>query len=320
MSLKDFKSIGDQLTTNEFNGLISMYRNFVTHKDEFDIQDTVIGDYGKYCFDIQDTTVLDSGLLVTSETISAEPKVKLMDNVFKNSTYTLILEVIHYTGASILDDDPTDFKVTETLEIELVPNEWVPIPVTDIEAGYIISFDAKVNIKHDQTERQGNWVNNITLTSNKDIIQTDETATLTATVTDIGDIHVAGRTVTFKAYKNGTLVETIGTDTTDNNGEATVSYTGQANGLLQIQAECNNLTDTYSLLDCIAYDNGIADDYDNIWTSSNSTLYRDTQYSTVTQTTESFGSIYLPFTDDIDHVCFEFDISTDTTETWNITS
>ncbi|MBR1748849.1 MAG: Ig-like domain-containing protein [Bacilli bacterium] len=72
--------------------------------------------------------------------------------MFRWSSYILKLEVIHYTGVNILDDTTSDFKVVETLEIELTPNEWVNIPVESLEQDYIISLDTTVEIRHDKPE------------------------------------------------------------------------------------------------------------------------------------------------------------------------
>ena len=269
MSLKDFKSIGDQLTDAEFNGIISMCRNFITHKDEFDIQDTVIGDYGKYCFDIQDTTVLDSGLLVTNETISAEPKVKLMNSIFKNSTYTLILEVIHYTGASILDDDPTDFKVTETLEIELIPNTWVDIPLTDIEAGYIISFDTDVVISHDRTEIRGNYVTGLSVSVDKPIIQIGEDAVLSVMATDLDTLPVIGKSI--QIYDGGTLLDNL---TTDSTGIATKTVTGTGSGRHEYIARYKSSVESspVGILDAIFYDQATTGHKNTNWNNFSNRL------------------------------------------------
>lgn len=151
MSLSSFKEIGDQLDTDDFNAIISLYRHFITHHEDIRIKDSVTGKYAKYLFDLEDTTILDSGMVVNAETIAAEPRVKLTDNVFKDSTYTLILEVVHYTGVNILDNTTSNFKVVDTLEIELIPDTWVDIPLDNIEEGYIISFNSSIMIQHDKT-------------------------------------------------------------------------------------------------------------------------------------------------------------------------
>ena len=182
-SYTTYYSIGDSLTTNQFNQIVSLLRNSIIHNDAIRINETVDGIYGKYEFDIDDCTFLDTGMLITDETISAEPKVKLTDNVFRWSTYTLQLKVFHYTGVNILDDiDPSDLKVVDTVEVELTPNTWVDIPVDDLEENYIISFDTNVAITHDKTEIHA--ITGIEAYSTPQIIQNTETSEVYAQILD----------------------------------------------------------------------------------------------------------------------------------------
>lgn len=179
-----YYAIGDQLTESQFNAYVSLLRQFVKHSEEITISDSVTGIYGNYLFDIDGTTLIDSGMIVTDETIQAEPKVKLTDNVFSASKYILKLTILHYTGVNILDDvTPSDFIVKDTLEIELEKNKWINIPVTDLQTDYIIDFNATIEIDHSNPIIQ-DYPRNIELTADKSIIQTDETVDLIATVTD----------------------------------------------------------------------------------------------------------------------------------------
>lgn len=149
MSLNNFKSIGDQLTTNEFNAIISLYRQFIKHYDDLKIDaDEVQGKYGTYLFDFDDCDLLDNGIAITEDTITAQPKVKLTSNVFNDSTYTLELTVLDITGANILDDTIGDYTSRETLEVTLTPDTWINIPLTDLEG--VILYDCRVRITHDK--------------------------------------------------------------------------------------------------------------------------------------------------------------------------
>lgn len=179
----EYYNISDELTTNQFNAYISLLRQNIKHSENITINETVNGIYGDYLFDIEDVTVIDAGLIVSDETISAEPRVKLTGNVFSSSNYILTLNVLHYTGANIGDGDNADFKVVDTLEIILTPNKWVDIPVEDLEKDYIIDLDAVVNINHNKSIVQ-DIPRLINLTADKSIIQTDELLDLTATVKD----------------------------------------------------------------------------------------------------------------------------------------
>ena len=211
MSLRDFKTIGDKLNTLEYNAIVSIFRHFITHNEEIHINNTVNGEYGTYNFNIEDTTILDSGILITDETISAQPTVKLTDNLFENSTYTLILYILHYTGANIFDDvTPSDFKVIDTVSVELEQNTDIMIPVENLQKGYIIDFDCSINIKHDKPIVRGNFVNKIDLSIPKTIIQTDEVSDITATAYDFRSILVPNRTIHFYEVYESTSINITG--------------------------------------------------------------------------------------------------------------
>ena len=95
----------------------------------------------------------------------------------------------------------------------------------------------------------------ITITSDKDIIVTGETATITAQLTSQGQpASIGGETVTFEVRKQSddSLIETL-TDVTDSNGEATVSYLGKHTGELYIQCSVSDLSDTVNLIDACYY-------------------------------------------------------------------
>ena len=79
----DYYEIGDSLTTPQFNAIVSMLRQNITHNDNIRINPVVNGLYGDYEFDIQDCSFLDTGILLSNDTISAEPKVRLSNNLFQ---------------------------------------------------------------------------------------------------------------------------------------------------------------------------------------------------------------------------------------------
>lgn len=193
-----YYGLDDSLTTAQFNGIVSLLRSSTIHNDTFDILEDVTGNYGKYLFNIDGCTVLDTGIVVDSDTILAEPKVKLTNNVFHYSTYTLKLPVIHFTGVNIFDGDDDEYIVVDTLEIELVPDTWVNIPLTTFETGYIISKNAIVEIKHDKPVIT-DAINSISVSGVPDILQSGETAELYATGYDIGGVPVgvSGHTIHF---------------------------------------------------------------------------------------------------------------------------
>jgi hypothetical protein len=178
-----YYDIGDSLTTNEFNAIISLLRQNTINTGQFELNNgTLHGAYADYEFDIEDSTLLDTGIVVTDETITAQPRVKLTNPLFKWSKYLLKLDVIHYTGVNVLDDETGDFKVVETLEVELVKDEWVDIPVSSFEEGYIISLTANIEISHNEPIIR--MLKGLRVTGNPEIIQSNETTDLTAQLLD----------------------------------------------------------------------------------------------------------------------------------------
>jgi hypothetical protein len=72
--------------------------------------------------------------------------------------------------------------------VELVNGEWVDIPVEDIEHGYIISFDATVNITHDKSEIHK--LTGLSVNATPNPIQTGETSDITAQLIDYnGEVY-----------------------------------------------------------------------------------------------------------------------------------
>ena len=95
----------------------------------------------------------------------------------------------------------------------------------------------------------------ITITSDKDIISTGETATITAQLTSQGQpASISGETVTFEVRKQSddSLIETL-TDVTDSAGVATVSYLGKYTGYLYIQCSAGDLSENVNLIDAVYY-------------------------------------------------------------------
>ena len=80
-----------------------------------------------------------------------------------------------------------------------------------------------------------------------------DSAVLTATVLDDADNPLSGQTVTMKAYKGSTLLNTL-TVTDVGDGTYTASYPSTGAGDITIVAECDNLSDTCSIEDCELYD------------------------------------------------------------------
>ena len=192
-----FFEIGENLTTDQFNSIVSLLRQNTIHNDTFNIIEETPGDFGKYLFNVDGCTIIDAGIVIDDETRQAAPQVKLTDNVFHYSTYILQLSIVHYTGVNILDDSTENYIVKETMELELHPNEWVTIPLAGLEDGYLISLDTNVKIIHDHPVIP-NIIKSLEVTGEPSIIQTGEYSELYAQGYDNGGVPAgAGHTVHF---------------------------------------------------------------------------------------------------------------------------
>lgn len=111
----------------------------------------------------------------------------------------------------------------------------------------------------------------------------------------------------------------IGTGITDENGEATITYTGTGAGRLNIVAESGTFTSKpHSVLDCMWYDEGKNETgkHNDIWRTVNSSISRNSNYTTITSSAQ-WGSAYLTggqsitaqvdLLADNDIICIEFD-------------
>ena len=90
------------------------------------------------------------------------------------------------------------------------------------------------------------------------------------TMTGLHQIRFGMFGVASFTYKNFKVFdgEIFATGTTDSNGVATVSYTGQGTGHLNIKADCMNLIEPCSLWDTLFYDSGLSD-HRTDWTNTN---------------------------------------------------
>ena len=100
----------------------------------------------------------------------------------------------------------------------------------------------------------------ITIESDKPIMMTGETATITATVLDSNGNPCEGETVYFEVVDG----ESLGSDVTDSSGEASVYYLGKGTGDIYIKSNVGSvLSDPYTVEDCIRYDGATTDKTSN---------------------------------------------------------
>jgi len=92
----------------------------------------------------------------------------------------------------------------------------------------------------------------IILTADKDIIQSSETSTITATLKNDG-VPQTSKTLSYQ-IKHGDTIITSGTKTTNSSGQATISYTGTGVGDVNVIVSYGSLLqETYEVIDSLLY-------------------------------------------------------------------
>ena len=151
----ELKSIGDNLTSAEFNAYVCLLRNFVTLNETFRIQDTIIGEYGRYDFDFNDSTLTDKGVLITSETLSATNTISLSNPLFMSSNYHFVFNLINITDYNQLSEKE-DYIETEQLEVILNSDEdSAIIDLSPYDEGMVLLLDCRLIVTHDYVKLEG---------------------------------------------------------------------------------------------------------------------------------------------------------------------
>lgn len=226
-SYGSYFSIGDNLTTAQFNSIVGLLLTNTSHKDSFRIkQGLVTGEWADYTFDIDSTTIVDNGILITDETLSSLGTVMMTNPKFHYTTYTLKLKVYHMTDINVCEDVSDDNVVVDTLSIVLVENEAVTMPFNTLDYSYIVGLDATVELVHDIPVIP-DLPKHIYLSTDKPIIQTGEKSDLTALVKDIGGVPVGvGHDVYFyEAYEPTTIKLTSDKSIIQTGGKADLTAT-----------------------------------------------------------------------------------------------
>lgn len=245
-----YYEVGDSLTDAQFNSIISILLRNTTFTDNITLNNgTVKGEYANYNFNIESTTIIDTGILITRETLSDIGTVTLKAPVFRNATYTLNLTVVHDTDINILEVDD-DNTVTETLEIELTPDTTVNIPFETLDYNYVILKEASVVVNHDKPIIRGVQTNSIGVSVSEEVIQAPDKSLVTFTAYDLNSLPSPNQSLDI--YVDGSKVDTL---TTNQQGKVEYEYAGVGDGLHTFQAVCDLVeSDEEEVLDCLFYD------------------------------------------------------------------
>ena len=196
VSTVSFKNIGDELSDDDLNAIVSLLRNNKTLSEDITVKNSeVTGEYGKYIFNLQSTTVVDNGILITDETLTNLGTVKLTNPTFHNATYTLFLTVFSMEDVNIMADENTSEINITTLEIELINDTAVNIPFETLNYSCIVSFNASLIIKQDKPVINGAYVTGLDISAIPNIIQDSETSVVKIKATDLDSLGVPDKKI-----------------------------------------------------------------------------------------------------------------------------
>ena len=230
-----YKDIGDELSTNEFNNYIQLLREHIQFKDNIHINNGLIeGTYADYMFQLQDVTVVDNGILIAQETLDSTATVRLVDPVFKNSSYQLKIDVFSVSDVNILSESNNNNIVTDTLLIDLEEYSDVVIPLSELDFNMIVGFDASIIIKQDKPIIELNKTLELSVSDGPYYV--GDQLTLSALYKENNVAAGAGFEVIF--YNKNNL---LGSEDTDSNGIASYIYTPQSAG--NFLFKCNNVNE-----------------------------------------------------------------------------
>ena len=314
VSYGSYYSIGDSLTDSQFNSIVALLRHHssISRPLRFS-QSTITGEFGAYEFTIS-TGFTDKGILINSNHLSTSTgfHIKLSNPVFSNSTYTLELQALRITDVNVSGESSSDNIEYIPVEVELVADEFVHIPVTDLEVGDILLYDSILVISHDQPVIRGVQVNSISVNSTNSILQQGYTSTLTFTAYDLNNIPSPNQSIDI--YLDDSKVSTL---TTNQNGTVTYNYTANGTGEHSFKAVQDLIeSDDYDLLDCLFYDpakNGESNNGFHI-VGNNITTTND---STGTLVTEVSGTSARRYSVDNPNPSSQYSEQSDKVYTWD---
>ena len=198
-----------------------------------------------------------------SRTVGKETSVLTVTSPINNlTTYDT---TVAFTG-TLTDDDGTvmdgeDIVISESgttlTTLTTDSNGGFSGSVSGLSIGshlFSIAYDGDNNYTSSTASRTvtvHNHTTTLSLSSTKDIIETGETATITALLEQDGSAY-SGQTLTYQILNGSTVIDS-GSDTTDANGEISISYTGTGIGDVDIIVSYSSLTETYAIEDCQYY-------------------------------------------------------------------
>jgi hypothetical protein len=235
-----FFGIGDELSVDEFNSIVQLYRskNFT---EEIMIRNSLVnGQFGDYSFNLESTTIVDNGVLITKETLENIGTVRLLNPVFLNSNYLLSLKVYSVEDFN-LDLSDNDNIIVTPLEIPLEHNVDVSIPFETLDLNNIVGFDGSISIDHNRNIVQ--YPLSLTVSSSTLTPSVNKAFELSCLYLDDAGEPLTDENITFKLTDETVL----GTARTDSEGVAVLEYTPGSLGNLVVYCVDNHSNKSSSI-------------------------------------------------------------------------
>lgn len=172
---------------------------------------------------------VDKESLSTDESVTITGVLTVDGEVYADQSIDL------YDGVSLVDTLTTDSNGEYTKTF------------TGLSAGTHVFRAVHTNV---QSSTVRVVVHDYSLTVTGDnLIQSGDVDSIIATLKDNG-VVVSGETLSYQIKHGSTTIDT-GTDTTDNNGQISITYTGTGIGDVDVIVSYSNIQETYELYDCI---------------------------------------------------------------------
>jgi len=282
MSLKP-KSLHDQIYERETNAIYYLMRKFNLITETINIQQDieVSGKYATYKWDTQ------MGELY-------------IENCIPTTNYQVIYSILN-----------TETKLIRTVTVngDVNSENTVTINIPSAASNEILQTEINVEITYPQNITENPY--QLTVTADKPIIQADETTTFTAEL-KYNNTAVSGKTLNYKLLHGSTVLDS-GSDTTDNQGKITITYTGTAIGQVDVVVSYGMLLqETYEVLDAIFYDDGVTSPKTTTYYNSGFQISIDSTGTLLDKTTTGWGLFWLNQNNGTDKpfskgICIEWD-------------
>ena len=225
----NYKTIGDQLTIAEFNAIQYLLNRNSSETITVQIGETITTEYGTI-----KTTFGSKHYKRKNGFITNSLKMKVIDPVFENMDFEITLAYKTVNDDLLDHDDTNETTITYNIPVD------EDVIISEATLDHIINNNAELRITLNKPLIQK--AKNIILNGNEFWIENEETLNVTATIL-ANTSPIPGAKVSFSTEGTST------TETTNNQGIATYTYTGEKAGKLDYTVGYEGLNKTFTIYD-----------------------------------------------------------------------